>query len=248
MILLTTILLASLLLSLNVLFRAKLLHRTWGTLNGYAVTCILSRLSNVFLVQRDGLTVLVDSGLAQRRAKLDKRLRRYGVMRIDYLVLTHSHFDHAGNAAHIRRAYGAQVVIHRAEAQMLARGQSAPFVGASKLWRWLMRSAYGFNPTFEPCPPDIVVDDRHQLDGPGITLMHTPGHTSGSISAIVDGHVALVGDVLLGVFSFSINNPFAESPELMRSSWQKLLKTHCRLFLPGHGSLKRLAHLRWALR
>lgn len=248
MIISTLILLSALVLSLNVMFRVKLLHRTWHTPNGYSVTCILSRLSNVYLVRGNGITVLVDTGLASRRAKLLKRLQHYGVERIDYLVLTHAHFDHVGNAAYLRQTFGAQVVAHRVEADWLTNGQSAPFVPSSALWRLLLHSARKFAPAFEPCTPDLLFDTTLTLPNTHITLHHTPGHTLGSATALIDGTALLTGDALLGIFNFSINNPFAISVEDMHSSWKTLATLGARVLLPGHGSLKRPAHLRRALR
>lgn len=248
MIISTLILLSALVLSLNVMFRVKLLHRTWHTPNGYSVTCILSRLSNVYLVRGNGITVLVDTGLASRRAKLLKRLRHYGVERIDYLLLTHAHFDHVGNAAYLRQPFGAQVVAHSSEAELLATGQSAPFVPATRLWLLLLRSARSFAPAFEPCAPNLKFDAELTIPGTHISLHHTPGHTPGSSSVLVDDTALLTGDALLGIFNFSINNPFAISAEDMRSSWKTLADMGARVLLPGHGSLKRPAHLRRALR
>ena len=67
------------------------------------------------------------------------------------------------------------------------------------------------------------------------TVLHTPGHSPGSASLIVDGQIALVGDTLLGTLPRSVFPPFADDPEEMIRSWGRLLRTGCTLFLPGHG-------------
>jgi glyoxylase-like metal-dependent hydrolase (beta-lactamase superfamily II) len=45
-----------------------------------------------------------------------------------------------------------------------------------------------------------------------------------------------VGDTLMGTFPYSIFPPFAEDIRTMILSWNKLLNTQCKLFLPGHGN------------
>ncbi|MGE5424588.1 MAG: hypothetical protein ACM3N9_04445 [Syntrophothermus sp.] len=67
-------------------------------------------------------------------------------------------------------------------------------------------------------------------------LLHTPGHTAGSMSMIIDDEIALAGDTLFGVFKGSVFPPYAEDEELMIKSWKILLSTNCKLFMPSHGT------------
>ena len=69
-------------------------------------------------------------------------------------------------------------------------------------------------------------------------ILHTPGHSSGSISVIIDNQIAIVGDAMFGIFKNSVFPPFADDIKQMVLSWGKLLKTECTLFLPGHGTEK----------
>lgn len=66
--------------------------------------------------------------------------------------------------------------------------------------------------------------------------MHTPGHSIGSMSIIVDNEVAIVGDSMFGVFKWSVFPPFAEDCKQMIQSWGKLLETNCSIFIPSHGT------------
>jgi len=67
-------------------------------------------------------------------------------------------------------------------------------------------------------------------------LTHTPGHTIGSMSLIVDNEIAIVGDTMFGVFNWSAFPPYAQDADLMLKSWKKLLETNCNEFLPSHGT------------
>jgi hydroxyacylglutathione hydrolase len=91
---------------------------------------------------------------------------------------------------------------------------------------------------YEPCKLDIPVDNRLDLKVMGIDgyILHTPGHTSGSVSVIIEDEIALVGDTLFGVFKGSVFPPYAENIVMLIQSWEKLLQTGCRVFIPSHGT------------
>ena len=67
-------------------------------------------------------------------------------------------------------------------------------------------------------------------------MIHTPGHTAGSMSLIIDDELAVVGDTMFGVFRWSVFPPFAEDEKLMIKSWGRLLETKCSEFIPSHGT------------
>ena len=67
-------------------------------------------------------------------------------------------------------------------------------------------------------------------------IMHTPGHTPGSMSVIIDDEDALVGDTMFGVFWWTIYPPFANDTTQMINSWGNLLQTNSKVFIPSHGS------------
>ena len=66
-------------------------------------------------------------------------------------------------------------------------------------------------------------------------MIKTEGHSSGSISVIVDNEIAIVGDAMFGVFKNSVFPPYADNQTEMINSWNVLLDTDCNTFLPGHG-------------
>jgi len=91
---------------------------------------------------------------------------------------------------------------------------------------------------YEPTDYDISVDEEFELDSLGFPghIIHTPGHSPGSISIIIDNTIAIVGDAMFGVFRGSVFPPFAYDTKLMVESWKKLLETDCTMYLPAHGS------------
>lgn len=215
--------------------------KSWKTKSGYVITRVLSGRSNAFLLTNGEKNILIDTSVSLLWRRLLHNLDILGVKSIDYLVLTHAHFDHVANAKQIKNKFGAKVIIQRVDADYLSNGKNVLPEGTTKITRPLVKAfgkrfLHGFK--YEPCNFDLLVDDRFDLNEFGFNayLMHNPGHTGGSMSLIVDDEIAIVGDAMFGVFKWSVFPPFAEDSAQMIKSWGKLLATNCSLFLPSHGS------------
>ncbi len=223
--------------------------KTWTTKSGPTITRVMGGRCNVFLVSHGGRYLLVDTGPAGMRRMLVSRLRRLGAEKLDGIVLTHAHFDHAGKAARLREMFGCPVYVHRSEAGLLERGANPVIRGSTPFGSavaFLASIAPKGMLAYAPCAPGVTVDDRLDLYdfGPDTYILHTPGHTRGSMSVIVDGETALVGDGLVGMFRSTAFPPFAEDPRELIESWGRLLDTGCRTFLPSHGGAKYVDELR----
>lgn len=216
--------------------------KTWTTHSGQKIYRILERRCNCYLVATGDRFLLVDAGRENRWSDLKNRLLRLGVTArsLSALVLTHSHFDHAENAANLQRAFGAAVVIQCLEAGYLQQGKNPPIRGAFGLTRWLtdtLQKPLQARFHYQPVEADMLVKEKMDLQALGGNgyVLHTPGHTPGSVSVIVDDEIALVGDTLVGVFPGTAFPPFLQDPAMLLQSWGKLLQTRCSLFLPAHG-------------
>lgn len=214
--------------------------RNWATSGGNRIFQILSGRSNVFLLTNGKADILIDTGPAFMWRTLQKRLGQLHISKIDLLILTHSHFDHAANAAKIREKYNARVIIHKSEAGYLSTGDNILPAGTNPFAKFLVKTfAEKFRTValYQPCNYDITIDETFDLSELGFNayLMHTPGHTTGSLSVITDNEIALVGDTMFGIFRRSVFPPFASDPHQLLRSWKKLLETDCRLFIPSHG-------------
>jgi glyoxylase-like metal-dependent hydrolase (beta-lactamase superfamily II) len=218
--------------------------KTWHTKSGFSVSCILPGRSNVFLVSGNGKNVLVDGSPGNKWRKLKDKLNNLKIKKIDYLILTHTHYDHAANASKIKKNFGALVIVNKREAGYLERGENIVPHGTVFITRFFVEKfapAYLSKQKYEPCQSDILIDKRLDLNefGSNTYIMHTPGHSPGSQSIIIDDEIALTGDAMFGVFPGSIFPPFADDDENLIESWGKLLKTKCYIFLPSHGTPNR---------
>ncbi|MEQ8176565.1 MAG: MBL fold metallo-hydrolase, partial [Syntrophomonadaceae bacterium] len=161
------------------------------------------------------------------------------------LVLTHTHFDHAGNAALVKKHFKLPIVVHEEEAGYLKRGIS-PLPRGTQFYNKAIMNVVGRVNTpfqhFKAVRGDILIKERYDFSefGLNIYVIPTPGHTKGSLSVVVDNTIALVGDTLVG-YLLGHNYPaFADLPDLFAASWAALLDTGCTTFLPTHGgSIKR---------
>lgn len=213
------------------------------------IRCILNSRSNVFLFSANGKNILIDTSSAGEWWKLKRQLKILEIKKIDFLILTHTHYDHAANAAAIKREFGAKVIVNLREESFLRTGEN-PFLKGTNFMTGFMVKSFGkqylSKMKYEPCLPDIIVDQTLELKSicPDIYILHTPGHSPGSQSIIVDDDIAIVGDAMFGVLPGSVFPPFAADVTDLILSWGKLLETGCRVFIPSHGTADKVELLK----
>lgn len=218
--------------------------RTWQLTNGTQVWQVLAGRSCSFLVRtQEGVIILVDTGMESVLSRLLKNITSAGVtdLKINYLLLTHTHFDHCRNASFLKEKTSCQIVLHQSEAQFVRSGYTAVPGGTNPFTKFISKPGkaigkrwFGYH-AFEP---DILISGKPVLlsGASGLQILETPGHTAGSISLILNGEMAIVGDALFGIFPNRVLSPFADDfAELVRS-WKRLLDTGCSIFLSGHGT------------
>lgn len=218
--------------------------KRWITKSGQKIYQVLGGRCNCFLISYRNKHLLVDSGRENRWENLSKGLDKLGVSHnsLMALILTHSHFDHAENAANIKEKYKTAITIHKSEADYLQRGDNPVIRGTTFVTRLIIavlaRKLVFRYIRYKPVEYDILVEERYDLNNAGFNgyLLHTPGHTPGSMSVIIENEIAIVGDTMFGVFKGSVFPPFADNPKLRVKSWERLLDTGCSTFLPAHGT------------
>jgi hydroxyacylglutathione hydrolase len=214
--------------------------------SGYEIIHANGIFFNSYLIFNGEKYILVDSGRRYAWLRLKRNLEKLGVneKNLEALILTHTHFDHAENAASIKENFGARIIAHETEAGYLEAGDSPLPAGTVFYTKLLMKTfRTKAQPMFRyrPVTCDIPVRDKFDLNSLGFNayILHVPGHTRGSIAIVVDNEVAFTGDNMVGVFDGSIMPPFGDDiPGIIRS-WKTLLDTGCSVFIPNHGTPKK---------
>lgn len=151
------------------------------------------------LVDQDGV-VLVDTGMRGSAGVISAGLKRLGtsLQKVRLLVLTHSHPDHAGSLGSLAATTGAQVAVQREDARAVTEGpQAAPSPFRHPLVAWALKPALPFLYD-SPVQVAYLLEDGDRLPmAQEVRVVHTPGHTRGSICLFLPSQkVLIVGDAL----------------------------------------------------
>jgi glyoxylase-like metal-dependent hydrolase (beta-lactamase superfamily II) len=118
---------------------------------------------------------------------------RRKVGEIHTILLTHRHPDHVGAVAELRRRSGARVVAHAADVPAITGTKPVAPTGIMRVTALVMKEP-------EPVPVDEALTADGPMSVPGFSAFHTPGHTAGHVSYLLDraGGVLFVGDAAAG--------------------------------------------------
>lgn len=128
----------------------------------------------IYLINFEGHAALVDAGCGGAQERLFKNIRDYDVDReqIEYLLITHCHFDHTGGIQGVKEKTPCKVVAHEVEASYLEKGDD------------MVTAAKWYGSSLEPVRIDIKLrGDEVTIDlgGRQVKAIHTPGHSPGSV-------------------------------------------------------------------
>ncbi len=218
--------------------------KKWKTKRGNTVYQTLNGRSNSYLISTTDYNILVDTGKSSAYKKLLSGIESLNLInkQIDFLILTHTHFDHCQNAALIEEKYQCKIILSAKDNEFIKKGYTPLPKGTNFLTEIISGFATNFlwkKCCYRPFVGNILIKDSFNSEElfSGIRIIKTEGHSQSSISIIVDNEIAIVGDAMFGVFKNSIFPPFADNPVELIKSWKILLNTTCEIFLPGHGGI-----------
>ncbi len=192
---------------------------------------------NCYLLKIGESWMLVDTGLPGQEKRVIDYLIKKGIApsSVAFIVVTHADIDHIGCAKALQSATGAKIAIHRDDLAV-STGKQA-FKTINNFFKHAVNLAFSLLP-YPPVEPDILLEDDSNLGG--WQILHTPGHTPGSICLFMPGKYLVVGDALRTSWQ---GNPRPISKRICvdlaqaRQSLLKIGELNYEVLLPGHGAL-----------
>lgn len=199
---------------------------------------------NVYLLDAGEGFYLVDSGPHGKEEELQSELEEAGYppARLKGILLTHGHGDHCGNAAALAERSGAPILGHEADRPFLQKSPDLPAASAAQ--RFLFRFADRFFFRQPPLDLDGTLSEGDTIEAsPPWQVIHTPGHTPGSISFYRhEEGILLCGDALfaripgLGAKGLRLPLPLvSHDSEKALESARKIHSLPLRTLCFGHG-------------
>lgn len=181
--------------------------------------------SNSYLLCERREAILVDAGADPDR--VDAALAEKGLS-LSAIVLTHGHFDHILSVDLLRGKHGVPVLVHEEDAELLDDGEKnafATFFGRARAWR--------------PADRTLREGDELPLGDKTLTVLHTPGHTRGSI-CLYDNGILLSGDTLFSS-GFGRYDLYGGDENALKVSLTRLASLPAdTVIYPGHGGASTL--------
>lgn len=149
------------------------------------------------------------------------------------ILLTHGHFDHVAAVCRLKDATGAEICIHESDGQMLTSAEQ--------------NLAAMFGESYQPVQPDLLLrdGDKITLDELAFTVLHTPGHTPGSVCYLMDETI-FSGDTLFAGSIGRTDFPGGSYSQLSGSLKRLTALEGDYAVLSGHGEQTTLEHERAA--
>ena len=154
--------------------------------------------------------------------------QKYGAT-LDYILLTHGHFDHIVSVDTLREMTGAPLCIHKWDAEMLADSKKNAFYTFFRTER-----------CYRPAERLLADDDKLSLGEETIRVIATPGHSQGSVCYLCNGEFLITGDTLFenGYGRYDL---WGGNASALFSSLSSLRELDQNLTIyPGHGGSARL--------
>ena len=183
--------------------------------------------SNCYIISDSGHAAVIDPSATV--SGITKYLNDNSLT-LDFIILTHAHFDHILSLDGLKEATGVPAYVHSDDAEYLADGKKNAFA-----------LFFGQDRAFSPCERLLNHGDTIELGGIKLEIIHTPGHTKGCI-CIKAGDALFTGDTLFAD-AYGRCDLYGGSYTALRSSL-KYLRQYSQgkdlTIYPGHGGTAKL--------
>ena len=163
---------------------------------------------------------------------LARTLRDMGIDRLKYILLTHGHHDHILGLKRMQDAFGGKIVMHESETAFLTDDSLS-----------LCHPLFGNLSRAEHADLSVRDGDAIPFAGGKIRVLHTPGHTRGSVCYLLENNL-FAGDTLFQESVGRTDLPTGNTQELLQSVRKLAALDGDFTVFPGHGPQTTLSHER----
>ena len=182
--------------------------------------------SNCYLLTNGSHAAIVDP--SADAATLLSALRERGVT-LDWIALTHGHFDHITSVDTLRQMTDAPLLIHEEDNEMLTDSHKHAFY-----------TLFHMDRVYRPADRLLCNGERVALGDEAVRVIHTPGHSKGSVCYLCNDEFLITGDTLFADAYGRYDLHGGSLPELAQSlASLRLLPQSLRIY-PGHGAPEQL--------
>lgn len=191
--------------------------------------------ANTYVITDGEDLTIVDTGMPRSARKILNYVHRinHQTSNISNILLTHCHIDHVGSAYELRRITNAKLGIHLEDADYLSGKKPVP--GPKGALGILFKAMSPFF-RFKTVEPDMTLRENDKVGR--FTVIHTPGHTPGSICLYdPEKKVLFAGDTIKFDGKRLSGPPERFTPDMQLAilSIGKISKLDFNLMLSGHG-------------
>jgi glyoxylase-like metal-dependent hydrolase (beta-lactamase superfamily II) len=179
----------------------------------------------IYLIRFDDRAALIDAGCGNGHSRLKKNIAEclHPNGQLEYLLLTHCHFDHTGGAEAVRNEFGCRIVAHELDAVYLESGDSD------------VTAASWYGARLQPLTIDVKLQGAQStltIGSGSLTAIHCPGHSPGSVvyTTRIDGQLVLFGQDIHG----PIHPGLLSDEKQYQESLARVLDLEADLLLEGH--------------
>ena len=188
--------------------------------------------SNVYLVIEGEELTVIDTGTAGNAKKIVDYIQKIGRQpsNVSTIILTHCHMDHAGSVKELKDLTNAKVAVHEEDADCVSGKKPLP-----KPKNVLFRAVSSFI-RLTPVQPDIILKDKDKIGQ--LIVIHTPGHTEGSIALLDQAKKTLFAGDTLRFDGEKLSGPseqFTLDMKKTKESIEKISALSFDIMLGGHG-------------
>lgn len=192
---------------------------------------------NTYLIQTGDGHILVDTGMSGDDKELEEAFSEAGVNPKDVklMIITHAHPDHVGSVARMKEMTGADILCHEYAASFIRAGKSSPIIAHDLLGKLLNVSTPS---KYQGVEPDIVFKEEFDLRDYAINgkVIHTPGHTQGSVTIILENGEMLLGDLVRETDAKIHMGRFYEDKDTLIQSLETLAAYDAKKIYMSHGT------------